>query len=89
MLAVRRGQLEVSRVLLEAGADREKMNVDGKTAKEMSMDSGNVAIINLLNNKNTHVSALGLFFRVSLRVCVSVCAYLCGFSLFLCVCLDG
>ena len=60
MLSVRRGQLEVSRLLLERGADREKMNVDGKTAKDLSMDSGNVAIINLLNDKAHHlVSALG------------------------------
>ena len=59
MLAVHRGQLEASRVLLEFGADRENMNVDGKTARDMSMDSGNVAIINLLNDKSTHVSALG------------------------------
>ena len=66
MLAVRRGQLEVSRLLLERGSDREKMNVDGKTAKEMSMDSGNVAIINLLNDKSQahHVSALGTFRRI-------------------------
>ena len=67
MLAVRRGQLEVSRLLLERGSDREKMNVDGKTAKEMSMDSGNVAIINLLNDKSqAHhvVSALGTFQRI-------------------------
>jgi len=66
MLSVRRGQLEVSRLLLERGADREKMNVDGKTAKDLSMDSGNVAIINLLNDKAHHlVSALDSFNEVS------------------------
>ena len=60
MLAVRKGQLETSRTLLSLGADPEKMNVEGKTAKDMSMDSGNVAVINLLNNdKSIRVSALG------------------------------
>ena len=62
MLAVRKGQLETSRVLLDLGADSEKMNVEGKTAKDMSMDSGNVAVINLLNDdKSTRLSALGKF----------------------------
>ena len=65
MLGVRRGQLEVSRLLLEFGVDRDKMNVDGKTARELSMDSGNVAIINLLHDKPAAASALGTYAPVS------------------------
>jgi len=66
MLAVRKGQLETSRTLLSLGADPEKMNVEGKTAKDMSMDSGNVAVINLLNNdKSIRVSALDSYNEVS------------------------
>jgi len=65
MAAVRRGQVDAARVLLKAGADKNKINIDGKTAKEMAMDSGNVDLINLLHDNTAPIGALDAYNEVT------------------------
>jgi ankyrin repeat protein len=66
MVAARNGHVEVVRVLLEGGADVQRVNVDTNTALHTAAQNGHLEVCRLLLDSGAKVDTVGQFKETAL-----------------------